>query len=180
MRKKQHRAPATAMVITRPKFSCSKSAEAMEGATMRGWVKPTTVLLMLVTARRLKKNIGDEGEKCFKRAVAPAVEVVPEHGCNSRVVPREDNLTRGRVYGKGNILQMKGGGQPEGLPGDTGSHHRQRAQVQLVFVLHPAKQGSDKKAHGVHAQSVTIMQCGKMGYAHMIENVVNKDEPSGP
>ena len=65
MRKKQQRAPATAMVATRPAFSCSKSAEAMEGATMRGCVKPTTVLLMLVTARRLGKESEKKRGKVF-------------------------------------------------------------------------------------------------------------------
>ena len=92
-----------------------------------------------------------------KRHSIPAVEFVSEDGGHSGVVPREQNLSSGRVYGKGDKLQGNGGGQPEGLPGDAGCHDRERTHVQLEFVLDPSKEGRDEETHSVHDHDFTII-----------------------
>jgi hypothetical protein len=62
MSAEQHSSPATIMTSSRTTFKRSNSAAAMEGETMSGCSRPTTVLLTLVTARRLGlKDLGGGG-----------------------------------------------------------------------------------------------------------------------
>ena len=96
-----------------------------------------------------------------KKNSVPAVEFVSEDSCYCRVVPREENLSSGRVYSKGDELQGYGGGQPEGLPGDAGCHYRQRAHVELEFILKPSEERGHEKTHRIHDHDVTIMLGGR-------------------
>jgi hypothetical protein len=81
----QQTRPTNIMAMRRAMFSSSKLEEDIDGATMSGWVRPTTVLVMLVTASRLWRSYRFS-ERSFwrKRNVRlPAVKFVTEDGGHS-------------------------------------------------------------------------------------------------
>ena len=88
------------MTTSNTEFNPSNSAAAIAGETISGCSRPTTVLLTLVTARRLwlkecVRGGGGVDDLVVKREVveleaaapAPAVKFVAEYGGNRRVVP---------------------------------------------------------------------------------------------
>ena len=195
MRAKQQVKPIVAMAASRPTLSGSKLEEAIAGATRRGCMSPTMVLLTLVTARRLQIGFDlFEGEGGMsapwernskeKVGVEPAVKGIAENGSDRRVVPGEQDLSSGRVHGEGHVLQRNRRGQPQALPHHTGSDNSERA-CDLRFTKTKGRGGSgDAGAVQMCSLSLSCSQpksgVTKNPMAYMIGNAAMREELSEP